>query len=84
MSGQRVRNREEYWTLRRARRRYQCQTERITPCAGYIEPGQQYVVLDLPPNSDIGNPEWWRMRCCLPCAKDCNADLVAQLVGGTS
>lgn len=84
MSAPKVRNREEYWTLRAARKRYQCETERITPCQIWIEPRQQYVLLELPPNSEIGNREWWRMRCCLPCAKDCNADLLAQLTGGKS
>jgi hypothetical protein len=79
VSAPKVRNREEYWTLRTARKRYRCESERITPCAGYIEPSQQYVSMELPPDSEVGNTTWWRLRCCLPCAKDCNADLLAQL-----
>jgi hypothetical protein len=74
-----VRNREEYWTGRAAQKRYRCESERITPCAGYIEPGQRYVAMELPPGSEIGNQGWWRLKVCLPCATDCNSGLVTQL-----
>jgi hypothetical protein len=74
-----VRNREEYWTGRTARKNYQCESERGGPCAGRIEPKQRYVAMELPPFSDVGNESWWRMKVCLPCATGYNPELVAQL-----
>lgn len=49
------------------------------PCAGHlterhaIEPGDQYVMSALPPNSELGNLEWWRHALCMRC---CPAECV--------
>lgn len=63
----RVRNGEEYLSLRVARKTWYCESKQ-TGCARKIEPGQQYVIAELPPNSDVGNTGWWRIPVCSPCA----------------
>lgn len=74
-----LRNREEYWIGRTARRQHRCQSERGGPCADVIEPKQRYVAMELPPNSDTGNEGWWRMKVCMPCANGYNSELASQL-----
>lgn len=69
-----VRNREEYWTGRTARKRHVCEGEK-PGCPGGVEPGQRYVEMKLPPNSDLGNQGWWRMRVCRSCAEAYNKPL---------
>jgi hypothetical protein len=78
----RLRNREEYWQDRTARKQHRCESDHGTRCTNRIEPGTRYIVMTLPPNSDIGNPSWWRMKVCLPCAITSNSELVTRLIAG--
>jgi len=73
-----LRNRQEYWQARTARKQHECGGERAE-CADRIEPGARYVEMKLPPNSDMGNPDWWLMRVCVPCASGFNRELVVRL-----
>jgi hypothetical protein len=74
----RVRNGEEYLSVRTARRKWRCESKR-EGCAGRIQPGDQYVLAELPPGSDIGNDRWWRMPVCSPCAHVSRPGVVEQL-----
>jgi hypothetical protein len=76
--GKRIRNGEEYLSLRVARKKYHCEVKH-SGCIGLIEPGAQYVPAELPPNSDIGNDRWWRMPICAPCGE---VSLVAEQLFG--
>lgn len=72
-----LRNREEYWYARTARKRHRCED---TACGQRdIEPGTRYVELKLPPGGEMGNEHWWRMRVCVPCASKFNRELVERL-----
>lgn len=79
----RVRNGEEYLTVRIARRSYRCEIEMrraaIGGCAGTIRPGDRYVLSELPPSSEVGNTTWWRAKICEPCAHAATQDVVRQL-----
>lgn len=75
----RLRNREEYWTGRTARKRHRCESSAQRCTERSINPGDRYVEMSLPPNSDMGNAEWWRVKACLACATVFNRELVAQL-----
>jgi hypothetical protein len=75
-----LRNREEYWQGRTARKRHRCESEcRARDCVSSIGPRSQYVEITLPPGGEIGYQDWCRMKICRPCAADFNADLTARL-----
>jgi len=74
----RVRNGDEYLSLRTARKTYHCESNR-SGCAGIIKPGDQYVLAELPPNSDLGNDRWWRISVCSPCGHVGRPGVVEQL-----
>jgi hypothetical protein len=78
VSAPKVRNREEYWTLRTARKGYLCEVTMAPTCAP-IFPGVQYIVAELPPGGETGGLTWERMKFCLACGRHYHADLVAQL-----
>lgn len=78
ISDHRVRNGEEYLTVRTARKTRRCESKR-TGCAGMIKPGDRYVLAELPPNSDMGNDRWWRMPLCAPCGHVARPGVVEQL-----
>lgn len=62
-----IRNGEEYLTVHKARRPHRCETDRGAPCRQTIPAGERYTMAKLPPDSDIGNDHWWRMRICQTC-----------------
>lgn len=74
----RVRNGEEYLSLRTARKQYRCET-RHDGCVGLIKPGDQYVLAELPPNGEMGNTGWWRLPVCSPCGHVGRPGVVEQL-----
>lgn len=74
----RVRNGEEYLTVRTARKRHRCESMRAG-CTNLIEPGDRYVLAELPPNSEMGNTGWWRLPVCSPCAHVGRPGVVEQL-----
>jgi hypothetical protein len=74
----RVRNGLEYLSVRTARKAHYCESKR-SGCAGAIKPGDQYVLAELPPNSEIGNDRWWRMPICSPCGHVGKPGVVEQL-----
>lgn len=76
----RVRADVSYLTLRIARKRYACES-RHSGCASTIEAGHQYVLSELPPKSEIGNAEWWRMRICMPCGHVTRTEVAEKLFG---
>jgi hypothetical protein len=76
----RVRNGEEYLSLRTARKRWYCEVANGT-CAKVIEPGDRYVFCELPPNSDHENVRWWRIPVCVPCG---SMSLVADQLFGSA
>jgi hypothetical protein len=80
----RLRNREEYWTGRTARKRHQCESSAARCDDRYIEPGARYIEMSLPPNSDMGNADWWRVKACLKCATAFNRELVDRLFPPTA
>ena len=43
-------------TVRTARKRHRCSR------SDWIEPGEQYEEIAIPPGSDIGNGGWWHER----------------------
>ena len=59
---------EEITVIRTARKAHRCDT-RSHNCVGTIQPGKRYAYSSLPPNSEIGNREWWHARTCAACAK---------------
>lgn len=71
-----LRNREEYWYARTARKQHRCEDY---VCERRIEPGTRYVELKLPPGGEMGYEGWHRMRLCVPCASNFNRDLVERL-----
>lgn len=72
-----LRNRGEYWYARTARKRHRCEGERST--CDFIEQGARYIEMKLPPGSDVGNVDWWRIKVCIACAVTFNRELVEQL-----
>ena len=74
-----VRNREEYWIGRTARKRHLCRSSAECCTARYIEPGDRYIELKLPPSAEFSGGEWCRLKACLPCASYFNRGLVTQL-----
>ena len=76
----RVRDGEEYLRLRVARRAYTCESRRAG-CVTTIQPGEQYVLSELPPHSDIGNDRWWRARVCTPCGTVSRPGVAERLFG---
>lgn len=42
----------------------------LTATRHYIEPGELVVWSALPPNSEIGNENWWHLAFCSDCAPD--------------
>lgn len=75
-----VRNREEYWRARTARDAYRCDSVHFDRCPNGIDRGDRYVEMTLPPSAEFANGEWHRMRACVPCAFDFNAELAAQVL----
>jgi hypothetical protein len=76
----RIRNRDEYWTGRTARKRHRCESSAQRCQERYIEPGDRYIEMTLPPgNAEVDNDGWWRVKACLPCASWFNHELVAQV-----
>jgi hypothetical protein len=76
----RIRNRDEFWTGRTARRRHRCESSAERCKARFIEPGDRYIEITLPPrNAEVCNDGWERVKACLACASQFNAHLVAQV-----
>ncbi|WP_431892699.1 hypothetical protein [Micromonospora haikouensis] len=59
----------EIRTIRTARKQHTCEADTGTRCRTTIEPGDRYLLASLPPNSEMGNPDWWRMKICRGCAE---------------
>lgn len=57
---------ESLWTYRTARTRKFCEGTHRAPFH-YIESGERYLRVALPPNSDVGNIGWWTMNICKRC-----------------
>jgi hypothetical protein len=49
-----------------ARTRKRCTEDRWN-CRNWIEPGEVYLRVALPPGSDLGNTGWWTMNICKGC-----------------
>jgi hypothetical protein len=76
----RIRNRDEYWTGRTARKRHRCESSAERCKVRFIEPGERYIEMTLPSrNAEVGNDGWWRVKACLPCASWFNRELVTQV-----
>ena len=67
-------SKEDYalYGVARAKKRYPCDGHMASE-PHWIEVGETYVASALPPDSEIGNAEWWHARFCVECAP---ADLV--------
>lgn len=76
----RIRNGDEYLRLLTARKQRFCEAQR-SGCATVIQPGDQYVLAELPPNSDMGNVRWWRMPICVPCGQVARDGVAEHLFG---
>lgn len=60
-----------------ARRTLRCQGDAVSAaaCHDTIQPGEHYTLSKLPPNSDLGNVEWWTVRLCSGCMEIPAAEL---------
>ncbi|MEU4777490.1 hypothetical protein [Micromonospora sp. NPDC023633] len=58
----------EIRTVHTARKTHHCESDTGTRCRTTIQPGDRYLLAALPPNGELGNTTWWRMKICEPCA----------------
>jgi len=76
MAAKSIRNREEYWRARTARKQHRCEDY---VCEHRIEPGERYIELKLPPGGDMGYTSWSLMRICVTCGCRYHRHIVEQL-----
>lgn len=57
------------YKIRTARKRYRCEHAgyecpgHYPVCSGWIEPGERYMRVALPPgDAEVGNTGWWSLR----------------------
>ncbi|MER5703492.1 hypothetical protein ABT023_16325 [Micromonospora sp. NPDC002296] len=58
----------EIRTVRTARKSHCCEADTGTRCRTAIRPGERYLLASLPPNGELGNTTWWRLKVCVGCA----------------
>ncbi|MEU5945115.1 hypothetical protein ABZ793_06080 [Micromonospora sp. NPDC047465] len=53
---------------RTARKTHRCGSE-TGKCHTTIQPGDRYLLASLPPDSEMGNTDWWHLKVCRGCAE---------------